>query len=265
MAIITISRGSYSRGKEVAEKVAQKLGYSCISRDTIIGGCSTFDVPEVKLIRAIQNAPSILERFTGGKNKFLTCFQATLMEHFQEDDVVYHGLAGHFFVKDVPHVLKVRILADMEDRVKLEMQREGISKGEALSILKNDDEERRKWSLHTFGIDTRNPALYDLVLHIKKITVEDAADLICQTVALESFRTTPESQQVMDNLTVAARVKAALVQVKPEAAVFADDGAVRIEIKSSQLQDEWQLKNLVQAIPGVTDVEIKAQEIRLSP
>ena len=26
MAIITISRGSYSKGKEVAEKVAQKLG-----------------------------------------------------------------------------------------------------------------------------------------------------------------------------------------------------------------------------------------------
>jgi len=27
MAIITISRGSYSHGKEVAEKVATKLGY----------------------------------------------------------------------------------------------------------------------------------------------------------------------------------------------------------------------------------------------
>ena len=27
MAIITISRGSYSKGKEVAEKVAENLGY----------------------------------------------------------------------------------------------------------------------------------------------------------------------------------------------------------------------------------------------
>ncbi len=32
MSIISISRGSYSRGKEVAEKVASKLGYECLSR-----------------------------------------------------------------------------------------------------------------------------------------------------------------------------------------------------------------------------------------
>ena len=37
MAVITISRGSYSRGKEIAEKVAAKLGYTCISRDLLLG------------------------------------------------------------------------------------------------------------------------------------------------------------------------------------------------------------------------------------
>jgi hypothetical protein len=31
-SIITISRGSYTHGKEVAEKLAQKLGYDCVSR-----------------------------------------------------------------------------------------------------------------------------------------------------------------------------------------------------------------------------------------
>jgi hypothetical protein len=35
MSIITINRGSYSRGKEVAEKLALKLGYECISRDIL--------------------------------------------------------------------------------------------------------------------------------------------------------------------------------------------------------------------------------------
>jgi len=265
MSIITISRGSYSRGKEVAEKVARKLGYECISRDTVIESCSGIDVPEVKLIRAIENAPSILERITGGKNKFITTFHAALLAHFQKDNVVYHGLGGHFFVKNVPHVLKVRIIAEMKDRVKLEMQREGISRSEALRILKHDDKERRKWSRHVFGIDTWNPALYDLVLHIKKITADEAADLICRTAALGHFQTTAESQLAMDNLTVAARVKAALLHVKPDAEVFAENGVVRIEIKSSQLQDEWQIKNLAKAVPGVTQVEITAREIKLAP
>jgi hypothetical protein len=36
MAIITISRGSYYRGREVAEKLAAKLGYECISREILL-------------------------------------------------------------------------------------------------------------------------------------------------------------------------------------------------------------------------------------
>ena len=30
MGIITISRGSYSRGKEIAQKLGEKLEYKCI-------------------------------------------------------------------------------------------------------------------------------------------------------------------------------------------------------------------------------------------
>ncbi len=265
MSIITISRGSYSRGKEVAEKVAQRLGYECLSRDVIIEACDEYNVPEVKLVRAIHDAPSILERFTGGKMRFLAYFQAALMEHFQRDNVVYHGLAGHFLVKNIPHVLKVRIIAEMEDRVKLEMQREGISEREALRILSSDDDERRKWSRYAFGIDTWDCSLYDLVLHIKKLTGDEAADLICHTVALEHFHTTPQSQQALDNLTVAARVKAALIDRKPEVEVSAENGVVRVKIKRSQLREEWRIEKLAKAVPGVQQVQIEAQEISLTP
>ena len=244
--------------------VAHKLGYQCISRDVIVEACHEYNVPEMKLIRAIHDAPSILERFTGGKKRFLAFFQATLLEHFQQDNVVFHGLAGHFLVKDVPHVLKVRVIAEMEDRVKLEMEREGISESEARHILKNDDEERRKWSQHLFGVDTHDPALYDLVVHIKKISSSEAADLICDTVALRHFRTTPESQQAMDNLAVAARVKAALVDLKPEVEVICENGFAMLKVRCSQIRTEWRLKRLAKAVPGVEKVEVESQEISLT-
>jgi len=264
MSIITISRGSYSRGKEVAEEVARRLGYECISRDVIIEACDEFNVPEIKLIRAIHDAPSILERFTGGKKRFLSFFQAVLLDHFQKDNVVYHGLAGHFFIEDVSHVLKVRIIAEMEDRVRLEMEREGISESEARRILKNDDEERRKWSRYLFGVDTWDPALYDLVLHIKTITSDDAAELICHTVALEHFRATPQSQRTMEDLAISAKVRAALIDLKPDVEVSTRDGVVCVETKSSQVRKEWRIMNLAKAVPGVKDVKIRAQELRLT-
>ena len=139
MSIITISRGSYSRGKEVAEKVAAALGYECISRDILLEASEQFNIPEIKLVRAIHDAPSILERFTYGKERYVAYLKAALLKHIQKDNVVYHGLAGHFFLQDIPHVLKVRIVADLDDRVADEMKREGISVTEAQKLLQTQD------------------------------------------------------------------------------------------------------------------------------
>ena len=210
MAIITISRGSYHRGREVAEKVAQKLGYEVLSRDILLEASEEFNIPEIKLIRAIRDAPSILDRVTRQKEKYVAYIRAALLKHVQKDNVVYHGLFGHFFLQDVPHVLKVRIVADLEARVADEVKREGISESKARQIIIKDDEERRKWALHLYGADWWDATLYDLVIHLKTITVDDAVDLLYHVVQLPGFQTTPESQEAINNL-----LRAALMEVAP--------------------------------------------------
>ena len=259
MPIITISRGSYSKGKEVAEKVAQKLGYECIARDTILEASEQYNLPEVKLIRAIHDAPSILNRFTGQQEKYIAHIQAALVRHVQKDNVVYHGLAGHFLLKGITHVLKVRIIAEFEDRIRAEMERENISEKEARRILLKDDEQRRKWSKHLYGIDTSDPSLYDLVIHIKKITVDDAADIICDAVALKTFQTTAESNKAIDDLLLACDVKVALVDLIQDIEVRADNGVVYIETSTHASQEQKlarQIKEMAQNIEGVKEVQV---------
>ncbi len=211
MAIITISRGSYYRGKEVAEKLAQELGYQCISREILLEASAEFNIPEIKLIRAIQDAPSILERFTRQKEKYVAFIRAALLKHVQKDNVVYHGLFGHFFLQDIPHVLKVRIVGDLEARVADEVKREGISADKAREIITRDDEERRKWALYLYGADAWDATLYDLVIHLKTISVDDAVSLIRHALELPGFQTTPQSQEAIDSLVEAARMEMAPV------------------------------------------------------
>ena len=127
MSIVTVSRGTYSWGRDVAEKLAVRFGYECISREVIVEASKKFNIPEVKLVEALEDPPSILSRFSYGKERYLAYFQSMLLEHFRRDNVVYHGLAGHFLVRNVSHVLKARIVAEMEDRVKLMMQRKGVT------------------------------------------------------------------------------------------------------------------------------------------
>lgn len=259
MAIITISRGSYSKGKDVAEKVADRLGYRCISREILVEASELFNIPEVKLVRALHDAPSVLERFTYGKERYLAFFEAVFLDHVQKNNVVYHGLAGHFYLKGIRHVLKVRILADLEDRVRLEMEREKISRDQALYILKKDDHERRQWSLRLFGIDTWDPSLYDLVFHIRKLTVDDAVNMICHIVGLDHFQTTMESQKALDDLVIAARVRARLIDRCPSVRTKANEGVVYVDTQAGptvaqELADE--LRAVAEQVPGVKEVRI---------
>ncbi len=207
MATITISRGSYYRGREVAEKLAALLGYECISREILLEASKEFNIPEIKLVRAIQDAPTIFERFIHDKEKYLAYIRAALLRHVQKDNVVYHGLFGNFFLQDIPHVLKVRIVGDLEARVADEVEREGIPADKAREIILKDDHERRKWALHLYGADTWDSTFYDMVIHLKSITVDNAVSLILDALKFPGFQTTPESQQAVDNLVEATRLE----------------------------------------------------------
>jgi cytidylate kinase len=137
--------------------------------------------------------------------RYIACTRFAVTKHVQKDNVVYHGLAGHFFLQGVPHVLKVRITASLEDRIKEEVKRENISPEEARRVLRKDDEERRKWSLALYGIDTWDSSLYDMVLHIKTMTVEDAVSTIRRALEIPRFQSTPESQALLDKLVLRAQ------------------------------------------------------------
>ncbi len=207
MAIVTISRGSYSRAKEIAEKLAQELDYACISREILLEASEEFNIPEIKLVRAIEDAPSILDRLTQGKERYLAYIRAALLKHAQKDNVVYHGIGGTFLLQGIPHVLKVRVVADLEDRVADEMKREGISVSEAREIIQRDDEQRRQWALHLYEADPWDPMLYDVVLHLQTVTMADAVSILKHMVQLPSFQTTPQSQQLIDNLVLLSRLQ----------------------------------------------------------
>jgi cytidylate kinase len=260
MAVITISRGSYSKGKEVAEKVATRLGYRCLSREVILDASENYRIPEIKMIKAIHDAPSVLERFGHGKTRFITYYQTALVRDVQKDNVVYHGLAGHLLLKGIPHVLKVRIIADLNERVRNEMERERIPQQEALSLILRDDQERRKWTQSLYGTDPWDSSLYDLVLHIHKLTVADAVDFICRAADLPQFRASKESQRKMDDLALASQIKAALVHEYPGIFVTAEYGNILIYTKADARLShklEEKAKSLCRDIEGINSLEVR--------
>ena len=150
MAVITISRGSFSHGQEIAEKVAEMLGYECVSREILVEAAQLFNVSEKKLIRSIDDAPNILERMVHGKERYLEYIRAALLEFARKGNVVYHGHAGHFLLTEIPQVLKIRIIADKDDRIKLLQKRENVTKKAAAEVIENEDKNRTDWTRYLY-------------------------------------------------------------------------------------------------------------------
>jgi cytidylate kinase len=262
MSIITLSRRPFSRGSDVAERVAQELGYACVAREVLFDAAGQYGIHTADLVRAVHDAPSFSDHFHYGRERYVSYFQAALLQILQQDNVVYHGLAGHFFVQGVAHALKVRVITSLEERVKVLTEREHINRKSAARMIRKEDRDRRKWSRHLYGMDTWDPAHYDIVLNIQNTPVDVATAVICHAACLPHFQRTPQSQRTLDDLALAARVKAAVVQTIPRVQVTADGGRVTVRLVTTESQEAallQQITDIAGGLPGVEHLEIDAQ------
>ena len=213
MPIITISRGTMSGGKKLAEMLSEKLGYRCVSREIIIKAAGDFRVPEHKLFDAIKRGPSFLQKLTFERDRYLAYIQASLCEYAKNDNLIYHGHAGHFLLKGISHVLRVRILADMPYRIDATMTEYKLSMSEAKKYINKIDKERIKWTKFLYGEDWSSPELYDIVFHLEHIDLEFVCELLLHAVRQPQLIPTPQSIKAMNDLLISSRVKAALAKI----------------------------------------------------
>ena len=142
MSIITISRGSLSGGQALAEQVAERLGYRCISREVLVEAAAKYGVPEPQLSQVLEKMPGFWERLTKSRHLYLIFIQAVMCELAHEGKLVYHGQAGHQLLKGISHIMKVRLIAPLEYRITAAMEQEGLSRAGAMRYIQQVDEER---------------------------------------------------------------------------------------------------------------------------
>jgi cytidylate kinase len=211
MSIITISRGTASGGQALAERVAAKLGWPCLSNEVIVEAARRYNVPEPELVKAFEKAPTFWEKLTASRRAYLTFVQAAMCEYAEHGNLVYHGHAGHALLPGVRHVLKVRLVAPLEYRIGAVMERNsGLDRKGAVRYINQVDEERTSRMRYLFDVDWRDPYQYDLVLSLDKLTVDTACDLVIQAVQWEPFQPTAASRLALQNLALSSRLRAAL-------------------------------------------------------
>jgi cytidylate kinase len=260
MAIISISRGTFSGGKILAERVAERLSYPCLGREEILFEAGKeFGVSERELSEAVNQPPPFWQQVPGRRVAYLMCLTAALLKRAQGGSLVYHGHAGHFLLAGITHVLRIRVIADMEYRIKAAMERMNLTRDEAIVYIERVDRERNRWTRFLYGIEWGDPSQYDVVLNLERMSIEGASLAIVSMTQLDDYKITPQSQKAFENLMVTSGVWAALVKDERTRAasvqVMANNGVVTITGKASTGKVVDAIPVVASQVPGVKEVK----------
>jgi len=257
MPIVTIYQGASGEGQELAETVAQDLGYRCVGREVLIEASRRYRIPEAKLNEIIEKGPHWWERLLQDLRPYRIALQATLCELASDGKVVYHGHLGHELFPGIGHVLKVLLTAPIEFRIEQVRARQGLTDAAARRYIDEVDKARSRRLMAMFGADWRDPSRYDLVLNTGKMSRAGATRVIIEAAKLEEYQPTAASSQAFNDLALASRVQASLFaapDVRGSAVeVRAEGGHVYLRGRVDH-GSEPQLVNIVKGVPGVTRV-----------
>jgi cytidylate kinase len=261
MTIITISRGSFSGGKMLAECLADGLGYRCIDRDAIVEKVvAAYGGSHDDVLDALEKPPTLWERFKHNKSAYLTLFQATLVEEVRHGDAVYHGNAGHLLLRGVSHVVRVRIVAPLGFRLRQVRERMSISKEEALAYVEKMDQNRARWTQYLYGVNWEDPALYDIVLNLEHLDLHEACRTVFFVARQKCFEETAQSLGALENLALESRIRASLVTNRTTAdldvRIAAESGIVTARGKVNTAQDFCEIERVASGVRGVKQLNL---------
>ncbi len=262
MAVVTISRGSFTGGIAVAEALAAELGHPCVSREVVRDAAQVWGLDEDRLQATLEEPPRFWEKTPGKIPAHLNLIRTALLRRARDGDLVYHGYAGHLLLEGVPHVLRVRVISDDTSRVRAAMRDKGLSEKQAVEFVRRLDVQLGKWTKFLYGVSWQDPALYDVVLNTEDLSVEGAVATLAGMTRLDDFRPTPESRRAFDDLLLASEVWSALTvdpRTRPaNVRVSAGAGAVLVTGSAGSARVLAAIDEVAAAVPGVLSVENEA-------
>jgi cytidylate kinase len=258
MSIVTISRGLFSSGQALAERVAGMLGYRSMSRELLLEAATRYEIPEAKLTELMETSPEVTPLRPEQLRLYRVVMQAAMCEVLQGGKIVYHGHGGQEFLPGIAHVLRVRLLAPLAYRVARVREQRHMDQASAYLYLTKVDDIRARRVQEFFGIDWQDPRRYDLLLNLARTSLDESGQKVAEWAKRPEFQPTPASDQALQDLTVKARVEAALAVNEASRSVilniFAKQGTVYAWGPLPDFGAEREVLRVIEGVEGVRDV-----------
>jgi len=258
LQLVSVSRGEQERGKEFARVLARKLAFQCLSQEEVADLAVAEGIAVGKLETAVVKKRHLTERQVLEKEHYLAFFTRVLCERAREDNLVFHGRAGHLAVPGLTHVLRIRTQIEPATHIEAIMQRLNLDRAKAREYVERVDEDITRWVRMMYNISGDPWAGYDLAVNLDRVEIGGATTSMCGFAQLPEFQATPATDKTLENLLLAARVRIALARDErtwsASFSVRANSGRVTISYLPSDMAVGARAPEVVEEVSGVTGV-----------
>lgn len=201
--VITIARGFGSGGKEIGQKLAERLGIPCYERQILKLASESSGINErlfgevdekvrsKNLLKRLSGIPFLKvcepqdKRFTKDDNLYM--IQAEIIKKLAETtSCIIIGKAADYVLKDYDNVASFYIEATRDECVKSIVNKMYVTEDEAHKLIERTDKYRADYyKYYTKGNYWTNPVNYDMTLNSGRVGRDRCVDVIESYVRLK--------------------------------------------------------------------------------
>jgi len=262
MPVIAMTQEMGSLAKDVAMELAASMNLAVMRHEVVDHVAGKMHVSSSLINRLREGKAGIIERVTTDTDRVAVYSAEEVFELANKGNVVLRGWGATCLLRPVPHVVSVRITRSMSKRVEWLMNHlETDDREFAENEIRRSDHAHASRMHQQFGVTWGDPVLYDLVLNTDRLSVHSCVEQIRQLTTRPEFQESEESRKLLANMTLAARVRAALKSHEPT-----QDVNITIEARSGRVvlsgivlnpTEKDEVEKIVSQVTDVSGVESK--------
>jgi len=255
MPLITISQSMGSEGETIARPVAEQLNYELYNDDKLQKIAKKLGLYAEDLIDLDENVPGLIDRILSNKPELYQDYmESVVFEVARKGEGVIMGHTSQMLLRDFSCAFHVRIHASQSTRIQNLIEKQGLSRDAAKKLIHKFDHRQSGFFRYAFQMRWDDPALYDVVINTKKMSVN-----IVETVQSEDINTCSlDAVEAMEKLSLQKQIHAELLKNNIEIHSLhieaSENATVHITGISRSVEDIEKIKNAIENIPHLKDV-----------
>ena len=198
--IITIARQYGSGGREIGEKVAEKLGIKLYDKELITHAATKGSLDEnITKLADESAANSLLYTLAMGSNvlgttmhfgykmplndKLFILQSEIIKEYAREESCVIIGRCADYVLRNEEHIFRIFIYGDLDHRqARIAARHPELKSSQIIDVINKTDKRRSSYYNFYTGNKWGKFDNYDIAINSSTLGIDGAAELICACV-----------------------------------------------------------------------------------